>query len=93
MAELPGGAEASAEPNRLLPARVPEVRVIERPATMPLSAPAMAAAGGFLAGFTTLVLARIVRRGGRLLPRARRRRALDIAGSRSFLVDIHFLKR
>jgi hypothetical protein len=66
---------------------------------MPLSAPMAAATGGVLAGIATLFLARIVRRGLRRQPtlrlgsRGRRGSKLDIAASRSFLVDVHVLNR
>ena len=59
----------------------------------------VAAAGGFLAGIATLVVARLLgRRQGRgalirPLPRRRRRGGVEISGSRSFLVDVHMLRR
>jgi hypothetical protein len=76
----------------------PEARPIERIDQMPISAPVAAATGGFLAGVGAIVLMRVLRGGGRrALPfRVRRRRtrgAIEIAGSRSFLVDVHVLKR
>jgi hypothetical protein len=75
---------------------VPEARVLEpRPGPMPLSAPVAAATGGVLAGIATLFLARVVRRGLRRQPTlrlgGRRGGKLDIAASRSFLVDVHVL--
>jgi hypothetical protein len=86
--------------NRNLPvlASAPEARVIERPEPMPLSAPVAAVTGGALAGIATLFLARILRNGMRRRPGVRlgsRRRGtkLDIAASRSFLVDVHVLNR
>lgn len=62
-----------------------------RVATLP--APVLAAAGGFLAGVATFVLFRM--RGSRRVLRVGRRRGkkVEIADSRSFLVDIHLLKR
>jgi hypothetical protein len=79
----------------VLAADVPEARIIEtRPEAMPLSAPVAAATGGVLAGIATLFLARVVRRGLRRQPAVRlggRRGKLDIASSRSFLVDVHVL--
>ncbi len=69
---------------------------IERLGAGPLAAPALAAAGGFLVGFVTFIAARILRgRGGRRLVARRRRRALErqIESSRSFLVDVHMLRR
>lgn len=59
-----------------------------------LAAPALAAVGGFLVGFTTFVLARLLRRGRRtLVLSGRRSRNVEVAASRSFLVDVHLLKR
>lgn len=84
-----------------LPVLASEPRPIERIAgDGPLPAPAIAATGGFLAGIATLVLVRILRRSahrprrGVGLRRGKRGdRSLEIAGSRSFLVDVHILKR
>ena len=60
----------------------------------------VAATGGFLAGVATLLFVRFLRRsaGGRgrgiALRRSKRGdRSLEISGSRSFLVDVHMLKR
>lgn len=85
---------------RNLPVPVGQARPIERLAESPLPAPAMAATGGFLAGVATLVLVRVLRRtahrprrGVGLRRGKRGDRALEIAGSRSFLVDVHILKR
>jgi hypothetical protein len=72
-----------------------EARPIDRSAEA-LPAPVIAATGGFLAGVATFVLLRVLRRGrgSRRLVRVRRReRGVEIAGSRSFLVDVHVLKR
>jgi hypothetical protein len=78
----------------------PEARPIDRIADSPLPAPAVAATGGFLAGIATLMLVRVLRRSATRPRRGiglRRRkggdRSLEIAGSRSFLVDVHVLKR
>jgi hypothetical protein len=79
---------------RLEPARG-EQRTLER-ASDALPAPVVAAAGGFLTGVATFLLVRVLRgRGQRPLVRRMKRRdkALQIAGSRSFLVDVHMLKR
>ena len=77
-----------------------EARRIDRIADAPLPTPAVAATGGFLAGIATLMLVRILRRSAARPRRGvgiRRRkggdRSLEIAGSRSFLVDVHVLKR
>ena len=84
--------------DRHLPVLASEVRPIEPVPSAVLSAPAAAAAGGFLAGIVTFVLVRALRaRPGRFRLRRRRRggveRALEIAASRSFLVDVHVVKR
>jgi hypothetical protein len=76
-----------------------EPRPVDRVAESPLPAPAVAATGGFLAGVATLVLVRLLRRSasrqrrGIAIRRRKGDRALEIAGSRSFLVDVHVLKR
>ena len=87
-----------AEPadTRHLPVPVSETRVIERPAVAPLPAPLVAATGGFVAGVATFMLVRVLRRPRRsALKLGGRRKAnrIEIAGSRSFLVDVHVLKR
>jgi hypothetical protein len=61
----------------------------------------VAATGGFLAGIAALMLVRVLRRSAATRPRRgvgirrgkRGDRSLEIAGSRSFLVDVHILKR
>ena len=84
--------------DRHLPVLASEVRPIETLPSGVLSTPAAAAAGGFLAGIATFVLVRAMRaRPGRFRLRRRRQggmeRALEIAASRSFLVDVHVIKR
>ena len=87
--------------DRHLPVVASEARPIERVTTeSSLPAPAVAATGGFLAGVATLILVRILRRSaarprrGVGIRRSKRGdRSLEIAGSRSFLVDVHILKR
>ena len=88
--------------NRNLPvvSDVPEARVIERPPEqMTLSAPVAAATGGVLAGIATFALVRVLRHGmlrrRSVIRLGKRRRAtkLEIAGSRSFLVDVHVLNK
>ena len=81
-------------------AEVSEVRPVEpeRPQTLAqrvaaLPAPAVAAAGGFLAGVVTFVLFRMRPSRRRLRIGSRRGKKIEIAESRSFLVDIHLLKR
>jgi hypothetical protein len=81
-------------------AEVSEVRPVERerPRTLAerivaLPAPAVAAAGGFLAGVATFVLLRMRPSRRRLRIGKRRGKKIEIAESRSFLVDVHLLKR
>jgi hypothetical protein len=60
-----------------------------------LPAPAVAAAGGFIMGVATWVAVRVLRGGRRrsLVRGGRRgRRGVEVASSRSFLVDVHLLK-
>ncbi len=90
-------AGTAASVKRHLPARVTHsARAIEySPAALP--APVVAATGGFLAGIATFVLVRVLRgrHGSRSLARRRvgRGRDLEVASTRSFLVDVHLLKR
>lgn len=74
-----------------------EARPLERVQPASLPAAVAAATGGFLLGVATFVLVRILRRprpprlrlgrGGR-----RRGQRVEVAGSRSFLVDVHLLR-
>ena len=105
-AAQPAAAAAHEEEGRFLPVPVGaargaaaevdavEARPIDRPPAADLPAPLAVAAGGFLAGFVTFTLARLVRGRAPWLA-VRRRRALEheITSTRSFLVDVHFLKR
>lgn len=82
-------------------AEPPEARVIERRPVepMPLSAPVAAATSGVLAGLAAMALVRAARGGfgggGRrgAVRIGGRRGKLKIAQSRTFLVDVHLLKR
>ncbi len=87
-----------------MPVAVPEARPVE-PAPRPggelqrflaaVPAPALAAAGGFVMGVITWVAVRVLRRGrsAPLRVRGRRgRRGVEVAATRSFLVDVHLLK-
>ena len=65
--------------------------LVQRVATLP--APLLAATGGFLAGVATFVLFRMRSPGRKLRIGKRRGKKIEIAESRSFLVDIHLLKR
>ena len=73
---------------------------IDRPITVSVPATVLAATGGFLLGVATFVLVRLLRRpaaGHRLAHRRNRlgarRHAVEIDSTRSFLVDVHVLKR
>jgi hypothetical protein len=71
-----------------------EAHPIERPQPASLPAVVAAATGGFLIGVATFVLVRILRRprpkvGRRISHRGRK---VDVAASRSFLVDVHLLR-
>jgi hypothetical protein len=65
--------------------------LIERIVALP--APVLAATGGFLAGVATFVLFRMRPSRRKLRVGRRRGKKVEIADSRSFLVDIHLLKR
>jgi hypothetical protein len=87
-----------------VPSSVPEARPIERPVPpgggglqgfiASLPAPAVAAAGGFLMGMVTWVAVRVLRGDRRRAAIARRRgrKTVEVAATRSFLVDVHLLK-
>ena len=85
---------------RHLPVPV-EQRSEELDTLRPVSVPAtvVAATGGFVLGVAAFVLVRVLRRpsAGRALDRRRRRladrRGVDVQATRSFLVDVHLLKR
>jgi hypothetical protein len=73
-----------------------EVRAIEpvQSPALPAAQAAAVAATGFVAGAATLVLMR--RHATRKLARSRLRRGMDalpIAGTRSFLIDIHLIAK
>jgi hypothetical protein len=91
--ELP--TEAAARPLPILA----EARAIERPPPPSLPAAVAAAAGGFLLGVATFLLVRVLRRPrrpvrrGAVRGRSRGGERLDIAATRSFLVDVHLLDR
>jgi hypothetical protein len=69
-----------------------EPRPIERRVEVSLPAAVAAATGGFLLGIATFVLVRVLRRPRPVALRLGRRKKVDVAASRSFLVDIHLLK-
>ena len=74
-----------------------EARPIERKAPVPLPVAVAAAAGGFVLGVATWVLVRVLRRPRPARVRVgggsgRRGQKVDVAATRSFLVDIHLLR-
>lgn len=73
---------------------------LDRPRPVSVPATAVAATGGFLLGVAAFMLLRVLRRpsAARALSRRRarvlaRRRGVDVQSTRSFLVDVHLLKR
>ena len=72
---------------------------LERPAEVSLLPAVAAATGGFLLGVVSFILVRVLRRPrpARLSRRRRRGRRgdnkIEIAASRSFLIDVHLLDR
>jgi hypothetical protein len=86
---VPVGAEV-----RHLPVRVVSPpRAIDRPPSVTLSPPVVAATGGMVAGVATMVLVRLLRRGSTRSRRRRAGRPAEVAVTRSFLVDVHLLRR
>jgi hypothetical protein len=84
--------ELQAEDLRPLPV-LAEAHPIERAQPASLPAVVAAATGGFLIGVATFVLVRILRRPRPARLRVgRRAQKVDVAGTRSFLVDIHLLR-
>ena len=100
--ELVPEGEAPVAEVRRLPLAEHEASVLGRPRALVVSVPVtvVAAAGGFVLGIASFVLMRVLRRPhtaravarrhGRLAPR---RREVDVESTRSFLVDVHVLKR
>lgn len=70
---------------------------LDRPLLRSLPAPVVAATAGFLAGVVTFVLVRVLRRPApkrsKLGLGTRKGKGDDVVASRSFLVDVHLLKR
>jgi len=70
---------------------------IGRPLLRNLPAPVVAATAGFLAGVVTFVIVRVLRRPeqkrSKLGLGTRKGKGDDVVASRSFLVDVHLLKR
>jgi hypothetical protein len=76
----------------------PRSTELQQPGEVSLLPAVAAATSGFLLGVATFVLVKLLRRPKprRLARRTRRRRGgdkLEIAASRSFLVDVHLLDR
>jgi hypothetical protein len=70
-----------------------EARPIEPVRVVPLPVTVVAATGGALVGIATWVLFRVLRRPRRKAALRLGRKGLEVSGSRSFLVDVHMLKR
>jgi hypothetical protein len=92
-----GSAEANGSVSPVLAAT--EARPLERTQSPGLPAPVVAATGGALVAAVGYLLLRVLhrparRRGSSIrLGRGRRRGAFEVTGSRSFLVDVHMLKK
>ena len=70
----------------------PQLSLAQRVASLP--APVLAATGGFLAGVAAFVLFRLRHpRRRKVRVSGGRGKKIEVAESRSFLVDIHLLKR
>jgi len=89
--------QADLEEARPLPV-LAEARPLQRVEPVSLPAAVAAATGGFLLGVATFLLVRVLRRpkpsrvrlgGGK----RRRGEKIDVAATRSFLVDVHLLDR
>jgi hypothetical protein len=79
------------EVNEVRPVDPGPQTLVQRIAALP--APVVAAAGGFLAGVATFVLFRLRPSRRKVRVGGRRGKKIEVAESRSFLVDIHLLKR
>lgn len=97
---MPEPAESAAPPNgqnRPLPV-LAETRALDRPQPVSVPAAVMAATGGFLVGVAAFLLIKVLRRprAGRAMAsrrrKSRRGESVEVAATRSFLVDIHLLK-
>ena len=80
-----------AEVSEVRPVEIGPQSLVQRIAALP--APLLAATGGFLAGVATFVLFRLRPSRRKVKIGSRRGKKIEIAESRSFLVDIHLLKR
>jgi hypothetical protein len=72
-----------------------EPRELERPSEAVLLAPVAAATGGVVAGIATMMIVRGLRHRPRRVRvgGGRRGKALEVTATKSFLVDVHVLKR
>jgi len=91
LAALTESLPVLSEVNEVRPVEQPPATLVQRVVALP--APVLAAAGGFLAGVATFVLFRLRPSRRKLAVGRRRGKKIEIAESRSFLVDIHLLKR
>jgi hypothetical protein len=74
-----------------------EARALDRPQPVSMPAAVVAATGGFLVGVATFLLIKVLRRPrGRAMAsrrrKSRRGEIVEVAATRSFLVDVHLLK-
>ena len=91
--------ELVAEPRPLPVPRAGQSEVLDRPAPPSLPATIAAATGGFVLGVIAFMLVKLLRRPSAARALTHRRRALarrrgaEVVDTRSFLVDVHLLKR
>jgi hypothetical protein len=85
---------------RHLPVPVEHRSELDKPRPVSVPATVVAATGGFVLGVAAFVLMRVLRRPATARALARRRgrlaakrRGVDVQATRSFLVDVHLLKR
>lgn len=95
---VPAFGEQTAELRHLPVPAASRSPQIDRPITVSVPATIVAATGGFLLGVATFVLVRLLGRParGHRLGRSRGRlgpHAEDVESTRSFLVDVHVLRR
>ena len=91
LAALTESLPVLSEVNEVRPVEPPPMTLAQRIVALP--APILAATGGFLVGVASFVLFRWRRPSRKIKVRGGRGKKIEIAESRSFLVDIHLLKR